>query len=73
MLKNAIYTVKLTHSFKEDNRCPDRLIKYTIPVSEREKALYDLSLYKINEYTLFQTEESLMKKLEIDEFVILAD
>lgn len=46
----------------------DILIKITMPKSDRIKALNDLNDYNINHYTLFQTEEALVKALAIKEF-----
>jgi hypothetical protein len=49
----------------------DLLIKVTIPASERGKALNELdSDYNINHFTLFQTEDSLIKTLGIRNFEI---
>jgi hypothetical protein len=47
----------------------DLLIKITIPASERGKALKELDNdYNINHFTLFQTEDSLIKTLSIRDF-----
>lgn len=46
----------------------DILIKITLPASERRVALRQLSEYNINFFTLFQTEESLVRTLAIKEF-----
>jgi hypothetical protein len=47
----------------------DLLIKITIPTIERSKALKELdSDYNINHFTLFQTEDSLIKALSIRDF-----
>ncbi|NOT04047.1 MAG: FRG domain-containing protein [Anaerolineales bacterium] len=47
----------------------DLLIKITIPASERGKALKELDNdYNINHFTLFQTEDSLIKALGIRDF-----
>lgn len=54
--------------FDKDMEHQDILIKITIPSSERLKALEELSDYNINHFTLFQTEESLVKALSIKEF-----
>lgn len=48
----------------------DILIKITLPISEREKTLRDLDEHNINHFTLFQTEDSLVKALSIREFDI---
>lgn len=48
----------------------DFLIKITIPVSERSKALKELDNdFNINHFTLFQTEDSLIKTLRTQQFV----
>lgn len=56
--------------FTENDGHQDLLIKYTIPISERQKALNRLDLMNINEYSLFQNEESLLKTLASKEFFI---
>jgi len=48
----------------------DKLIKITIPVADRKLALKDLDDYNINHFTLFQTEDSLIKALSIKNFDI---
>jgi hypothetical protein len=45
-----------------------REIKITIPASERKVALKDLYDHNINHYTLFQTEDSLVKSLSAKYF-----
>jgi hypothetical protein len=54
--------------FNRNSKDQDIIIKITIPSSERLKALEELSDYNINHFTLFQTEESLVKALSIKEF-----
>lgn len=54
--------------FEQDKEYQDILIKITMPSSERLKALEGLSDYNINHFTLFQTEDSLVKALSIKEF-----
>lgn len=49
--------------FEEGRYHQDVIIKIVIPSSERIKALIELSDYNINYYTLFQTEESLVKSV----------
>ncbi len=49
----------------------DRLVKYTIPVSECKKALNRLKQMNINSYSLFATEESLAEKLAIEKLNII--
>ena len=46
----------------------DILIKITIPASERKTALKDLYEHNINHFTLFQTEDSLVKALSMKYF-----
>jgi hypothetical protein len=41
----------------------DLLWKFTIPYSERDKALSELNLMNINAYSLFDTEEALLEML----------
>lgn len=45
----------------------DVLVKITIPAGERMKVLTDLYDYNINEFSLFQNEESLMKTMAFKE------
>ncbi|GBD92595.1 FRG domain protein [bacterium BMS3Abin05] len=52
------------------NKKQDVLTKITIPVSDRIKALKELSDYNINHFTLFQTEDSLVKTIAIRELDI---
>jgi hypothetical protein len=46
----------------------DILIKITLPSTERLTALEELNDYNINHFTLFQTEDALIKALAIREF-----
>jgi len=46
----------------------DVLIKITIPTSDRARVLEELDDYNINHYTLFQTEDALVRALGIREF-----
>lgn len=48
----------------------DILIKITIPVSDRKLALKELNDYNINHFTLFQSEDSLIKALSMKDFDI---
>jgi hypothetical protein len=48
----------------------DILIKITIPVADRKLALKDLNDYNINHFTLFQTEDSLIRALSVKNFDI---
>lgn len=54
-----------------DSKRMDRFkcIKFTIPFSERKAVLQELDHYNINDYTLFQTEESLLKAIAIREMI----
>ena len=45
----------------------DVLVKITMPAGERMKVLTDLYDYNINEFSLFQNEESLMKSMAFKE------
>lgn len=63
------------HTFCEHSRVFDRasdkqdvLIKITMPTSDRLKALADLNDFNMNHFTLFQTEEALVKAMEIRGF-----
>jgi hypothetical protein len=44
--------------------------KYTLPTSERKKVLKSLQEMNITAYTLFGTEDSLIKMLTVDEYLI---
>jgi len=44
--------------------------KYTLPVSEKKKVLKSLQEMNITAHTLFGTEDSLIKTLAVDEYVI---
>jgi hypothetical protein len=46
----------------------DLLMKITLPVSERKAALTSLNDFNINHYTLFQTEDSLIKAIAMKKF-----
>lgn len=48
----------------------DLLIKITIPIRDRIPALEELNDYNINHFTLFQTEDALIKALAIREFEV---
>ena len=53
--------------FKAQERKQDLIYKFTIPASARIKALEQLSLFNINHFSLFQTEDSLVKTLALKE------
>jgi hypothetical protein len=53
--------------FSESKSEQDVLIKITMPASDRLKALTELSEYNIDHFTLFQTEDSLVKALAVKE------
>lgn len=46
----------------------DVLIKITIPINDRKLALKELNDYNINHFTLFQSEDSLIKTLSMKDF-----
>jgi hypothetical protein len=48
---------------------PDVLLKITMPAQDRRKALRDLDDHNINPFTLFQTEEALVRTMAIRQFV----
>jgi hypothetical protein len=48
----------------------DLLIKITLPTKVRLPALEELNDYNINHFTLFQTEDALIKALAIREFEV---
>jgi hypothetical protein len=54
--------------FESSDPTQDILIKIDIPSSDRFDALTDLSDYNINPFTLFQTEEKLIKSIELKVF-----
>ncbi len=78
------YTVSTQWNYKEERHyfCPhekiferedpkqDLLFKIALPISERKKALAYLNDYNINHFTLFQSEDSLIKALATREFDI---
>ena len=45
----------------------DKLTKYIIPASERQKVLTDLDMYNINAFSLFDTEETLLEMVSFRE------
>lgn len=55
--------------FKTDDMNQYLVQKITIPISERNKALNELNDFKINHFTLFQSEDSLIKSLAIRSFI----
>lgn len=57
-----------TDVFSRGNKKQDILVKITIPSSDRIKALSELNDYNINHFTLFQTEDALVRTLAIKEF-----
>ena len=56
--------------FEAGREHQDVIIKIIIPSSDRLKALKELSDYNIDHYTLFQTEESLVKAVSLKVFEI---
>jgi hypothetical protein len=49
--------------FESNEEEQDILIKINIPIKDRNKALRELSDYNINHFTLFQSEDALIKSL----------
>jgi len=58
--------------FKLNNPMQDLLFKIVLPITERKRALTHLNDYNINHFTLFQSEDSLIKALSTKEFDISA-
>ncbi len=54
--------------FKKGDDTQDLLIKITMPATDRMKALQDLDDHNINDFTLFQTEEALVRTLAMRGF-----
>lgn len=54
--------------FEEASERQDVLVKITIPSSDRVQALRELSDYNIDHFTLFQSEDALVKALALNEF-----
>lgn len=54
--------------FLQNSDTQDVLIKIMLPVSARAEALRMLSDYNINHFTLFQSEDALVKALEFKHF-----
>jgi len=54
--------------FEKNNSEQDILIKIILPAEARSEALLALSDYNINQFTLFQSEDALVKYLEIKHF-----
>lgn len=54
--------------FKNNNETQDLLFKFILPIAERANVLAYLDQYNINHYTLFQSEDSLIKALATKEF-----
>ena len=52
-----------TAIFSVRDRPQDTLIKITLPITKRGQILQDLNDYNINHFTLFQSEDSLVKAL----------
>ena len=53
-----------------DLRLQDKLYKFTIPVAERTKVLGQLDSMNINAYSLFQSEESLVRTVAVRELLL---
>ncbi len=56
--------------FYKQNNDQDILIKYIIPNSEKKIALQELNLMNINEYSLFNSEESLLKTIALKHLIL---
>ncbi len=56
--------------FNKDDPRQDVLIKVVLPIKKRKEALVRLNDYNINHFTLFQSEDSLIKALETKRFDI---
>ena len=54
--------------FKKNNPTQDLLFKFILPISQRATVLAQLNQYNINHFTLFQSEDSLIKALATKEF-----
>jgi len=57
-------------AFMRNDLDQDLLWKFTIPTSERRKALEYLDLHNLNAYSLFDSEESLMSTMAIRELYL---
>jgi len=69
--ENAQHTFCSHHEvFDNPENNQDVLIKITIPVIDRKLALRELNDYNINHFTLFQSEDSLIKTLSMRDFDI---
>ena len=55
--------------FAENKEDQDKLLKFYIPISERDKILNKLEQRNINAYSLFESEESLMETLSFKEIL----
>lgn len=53
--------------FAEPTTMQDQLWKFTLPATERCKVLKLLDTYNLNEFSLFQSEESLLKTIAVRE------
>jgi hypothetical protein len=81
-VQQAWYTVATEWSYEREEHsfCPhadvfcvpdrtqDVLIKITVPTAQRSRILRDLNDYNINHFTLFQSEDSLVKALAMKRF-----
>jgi hypothetical protein len=80
-LQRSEYSICFNHQGKEicfanhedvvkDGEGKDILIKYKIPVSERQKFLGKLDSMNITAYSLFGSEPSLMETLALREIIL---
>lgn len=65
------YFCKHEMIFQKPDDSQDLLIKIILPIKERQNALFHLSDYNINHFTLFNSEDSLIKTLEMKEFDLI--
>jgi len=54
--------------FRKPDPEQDILIKIILPSTARKEALRELSDYNINPFTLFQTEDALIRTMELKQF-----
>ncbi len=68
--KQQAYYSNHEEVFARDKKNQDLLWKFSIPATERQKALKKLEIYNINAYSLFGSEESLMETIFLREFFL---
>lgn len=72
-IRKEIYYSSHQDVFLNKRNYQDIFKRYIIPGNEREKVLKKLNLMNINSYSLFGSEDSLMKHLAIKSFVLKTD